>query len=204
MNLDLFDTGDQQPQKITLPDAELLYWPNFFCTSQAQYWYEKLINSIQWQEKVVHMYGRDVLVPRLSAWYADLGKDYTYSEALHIPLEWTEELSTIKNDVQNRTNAQFNSVLCNLYRDGKDSVAWHSDDEPELGIEPVIASVSFGETRAFKMRHKKDTQQNFSLELSSGSCLIMRGATQACWEHQIAKTTRVLTPRINLTFRLIS
>ena len=204
MTLDLFESLELGPQKIVLPGAELFYWQNFYSPTEAQHWYEQLLASVQWQERMIRMYGRDVKVPRLSAWYADPGKEYTYSEALHKPCVWTAELNTLRQDLHVRTEAQFNSVLCNLYRDGQDSVAWHSDDEPELGVEPVIASLSFGETRSFQMRRKDNHQQKYTLELISGSCLLMRGTTQALWQHQIAKTNKALGPRINLTFRLVS
>ena len=204
MTLDLFASEELGPQKITLPGADLLYWPNFYSSQEAQHWYEQLLASVQWQERMIRMYGRDVKVPRLSAWYADQCKEYTYSEALHKPFEWTTELSTLRQDLHNRTTAKFNSVLCNLYRDGQDSVAWHSDDEPELGVEPVIASLSFGETRSFQMRRKDNYRQKHTLDLISGSCLLMSGATQALWQHQVAKSSKVLEPRINLTFRWVS
>lgn len=204
MTLDLFQQANSEPQNIVLPDADLLYWPAFFSSQDSEEWYSKLLEKVDWQEKTILMYGREVLVPRLSAWYADKTKNYTYSGSLHTPLDWSDELSTLKKQLEQTTAAQFNSVLCNLYRNEKDSVAWHSDDEPELGTQPVIASLSFGETRTFQFRRKDDHKQKFSLELASGSCLLMSGKTQQMWQHQIAKTNQSLKPRINLTFRLIS
>ena len=202
--LDLFESENGEPQHIDLPGAELLFWPQFYSQLGAEQWYAKLIEKVQWKEKIIQMYGRDVLVPRLSSWYADKEKNYTYSGALHTPLNWISELLVLKQDVEKRTQASFNSVLCNLYRNNQDSVAWHSDDEPELGNQPIIASLSFGETRVFQFRRKDDHKKKFALELPSGSCLLMRGDTQKLWQHQIAKTTQSLKPRINLTFRLVS
>ena len=204
MTLDLFDNQSNEPQPISLPGADLVFWPQFYSLDEAELLYESLLEKTQWQEKVIRMYGRNVLVPRLSSWYADKRKDYTYSGALHNPLPWTSELLALKRAIESRTGAQFNSVLCNLYRNEKDSVSWHSDDEPELGLKPVIASLSFGETRTFQLRRKDDHKQKFAIELSSGSCLLMAGSTQQMWQHQIAKTSKTLKPRINLTFRLIS
>ncbi len=204
MTLDLFHNDNFDPERIDLPDAELLFWPKFYSTPDAQTWFEHLMKTVAWEEKVIAMYGRDVKVPRLSAWYADTQKNYTYSGNMHTPIPWLPELFTLKQEVENRTGEKFNSVLCNLYRNGQDSVAWHSDDEAELGKEPAIASLSFGETRIFKLRRADDHTQKFDIELPSGSCVLMRGKTQQAWQHQIAKSTKPLQARINLTFRLIS
>jgi alkylated DNA repair dioxygenase AlkB len=120
------------------------------------------------------------------------------------PLIWTRPLLTIKNKIEKITQHQFNSVLLNQYRHGKDSVAWHSDDEPELGKEPIIASVSFGATRQFMLKHKfKAEKEPITLNLNSGSLLLMKDKTQECWLHQVPKTRKEVTPRINLTFRTI-
>jgi len=204
MTLDMFHKQNNEPEKISLPDADLLFWPQFFSNDDAQRWFADLTANVQWEAKRIMMYGREVAVPRLSAWYADPSKDYTYSGNLHTALQWTPELLILKQMVEQRTGERFNSVLCNLYRDGQDSVAWHSDDEPELGHEPAIASLSFGETRIFHLRRADDHKQKFDIELPSGSCLLMRGRTQQAWQHQIAKSSRPLHARINLTFRWIT
>ncbi len=204
MTLDLFHNDNFEPERIDLPDAELLFWPQFYSMPDAHDWFERLMKSVAWEEKFIAMYGRQVAVPRLSAWYADTHKNYTYSGNLHTAMKWTSELLSLKQSLEHRTGEKYNSVLCNLYRDGQDSVAWHSDDEPELGKEPAIASLSFGETRIFKLRRADDHKQKFDIELPSGSCLLMRGKTQQAWQHQIAKSKKPLQARINLTFRLIS
>jgi len=204
MTIDLFHSDNFDPEQIDLPEAELLFWPHFYPEVDAHQWFERLMQNVAWEEKVISMYGRQVNVPRLSAWYADTHKNYSYSGNLHTPISWIPELLSLKQAVESRTGEKFNSVLCNLYRDGQDSVAWHSDDEPELGQEPAIASLSFGETRVFKLRRADDHQQKFDIELPTGSCLLMRGKTQQAWQHQIAKSSKPLRARINLTFRLIS
>ncbi len=200
----MFHCDHARPEHIELPGADLLFWPQFYTPIEAQHLYSHLMQRIAWEEKTIIMYGREVLVPRLSAWYADTHKDYTYSGHTHAPLPWIPELSQLKHAIEERSGEVFNSVLCNLYRNGQDSVAWHSDDELELGNEPVIASLSFGEARTFQLRRRDDHQQKFALELSAGSCLLMKGKTQKLWQHQIAKSVKPMEARINLTFRLIS
>jgi alkylated DNA repair dioxygenase AlkB len=142
--------------------------------------------------------------PRLTAFYGDVQKPYSYSGIVMTPVEWNEELLFIKEKIETAINIHFTSVLLNFYRDGKDSMGWHADDEKELGENPVIASVSFGETRVFQMKHRKRkdvTKRN--IPLTNGSLLLMQGTTQHFWLHQIPKTTKQLSPRINLTFRVI-
>jgi alkylated DNA repair dioxygenase AlkB len=141
-------------------------------------------------------------VPRLSAWYGDAGAVYTYSGLRLEPLPWTPVLLEIKQATERLSGTRFNSVLLNLYRDGQDSMGWHSDDEPELGPEPVIASVSLGALRRFVFQHKK-RRWRIALDLEPGSVLLMAGATQHHWRHALPKTRRPVAPRINLTFRTI-
>jgi len=203
MTMDLFEKPSNSPEQIELPDAELLYWPHFFSMEDADQWYEKLLKCIDWQQKSIVMNGKSVNIPRLSAWYADENKHYTYSGEVHLAEPWTAELLDLKTQIEQTTGVRFNSVLCNLYRDGNDSVAWHSDDETELGQNPHIASLSFGEERSFSFRNKRDHQKKFNLALRHGSCLLMSGTTQQNWQHQISKSTRLMQPRINLTFRYI-
>jgi len=139
----------------------------------------------------------------LGAWYGDEGTGYTYSGIENHPLPWTPALLEVKRAVDVTAGVTFNSVLLNRYRTGKDSVAWHSDDEKEFGENPIIASVSFGSTRTFQLKHKKRKDQKASVELSHGSLLIMRGATQHNWVHQIPKTAKDVAERVNLTFRVV-
>lgn len=150
------------------------------------------------------MFGRQVAIPRLQAWYGDPNCTYRYSGLQLNPLPWTPDLLQLKARVEKLCQHTFNSVLLNLYRTGSDSNGWHSDDEKELGEQPVIASLSLGETRRFRLRHKYDKDiAPINLNLSSGSLLCMSGHSQSCWQHCIPKTARTVGPRINLTFRNI-
>lgn len=150
------------------------------------------------------MFGKWIDQPRLTAWYADPGLSYTYSGLEWEPMEWNDILLDLKSIVENYAQYSFNSVLLNLYRDGKDSMGWHSDDEPELGKNPVIASLSFGQSRMFHLKHRFDkSTEKVRMELVNGSLLVMRGTTQHFWHHQIPKSKRPLQTRINLTFRQI-
>ena len=153
--------------------------------------------------KTIKLYGKLVPIPRLTAWYGDSGKSYTYSKIAMSPEPWTPTLLAIKSKVEVLLGVQFNSVLLNFYRSGSDSVAWHSDDESELGENPVIGSVSFGGTRRFVFRHKYRKELNKEVDLSHGTFLVMKGTTQHFWQHQIPKTVKKVEPRINLTFRVI-
>lgn len=149
------------------------------------------------------MYGKKVLFPRLTAWYGDNDKPYSFSGITLSPNPWTKELQEIKNKISLHTSVNFNSVLLNRYRSGNDSISWHTDAEPELGINPTIASVNFGATRKFQLRHIK-TNEKLEIELSHGSLLIMEGELQHFWQHQVPKTSKPIGERINLTFRLIN
>lgn len=188
---------------IALPDAELLFYPTLFGAAESDRILAELIQTIEWRQDNIRMFGRSLLLPRLTAWYGDPGTSYTYSGITMNPLPWNQALLDLKAVVDQISGVTFNSVLLNFYRNGDDSMGWHSDDEPELGINPVIGSLSFGETRRFMLRHRSDKGLKHQLELTSGSFLLMRGQTQHCWQHQIPKTKRAVSPRINLTFRVI-
>lgn len=185
---------------IQLADAELIYWPQLF---DDEAMIAELIRDIAWQSETIRIAGVERLVPRLTAWYGDEGADYRYSGVDHSPLAWSQTLLKIKEKVEQASGESFNSALCNLYRNGKDSVAWHSDDEPELGAQPVIASVSFGATRSFHLKHKTQTKLRHKMSLTSGSLLVMKGATQSHWLHQVPKEPKITEPRVNITFRKI-
>lgn len=188
-----------------LPDASIQYHPNFFSCEKSSTYLNKLLKSIQWKQNTIKMYGKENPVPRLEAWYGDPGKSYSYSGIQMDPIPWNDELTEIKGKVESTSKTSFNSVLLNYYRDGQDRVAWHSDDEKELGNNPVIGSVSFGAERIFKLRHKKYKENNLkkSILLKNGSFLLMKGATQHFWMHEIPRTAKSIGPRINLTFRVI-
>lgn len=195
----------EQAREIELPDAELSYYPRLFETKQADGLLAKLKDGIEWTQNTIRFYGKESLVPRMEAWYGDEGKSYAYSGIHMDPKPWTEELIIIKHKIEPLAGVAFNSVLINYYRDGKDRVAWHSDDERELGKNPVIGSVSLGAERKFKLRHKRYKTNGLKHEilLRHGSFLIMKGSTQHHWMHEIPRTAKPIGPRINLTFRII-
>jgi len=188
-----------------LPGAEIEYFPEFFSRKKSLFFLSKLIDTIKWKQNIIKMYGKENPVPRLEAWYGNPGKSYAYSGIRMEPNPWTDELKEIKRSIEAEVEITFNSVLINYYRDGQDRVAWHSDDEKELGKNPVIGSVSFGAERTFKLRHKKYKENNLkqSIVLKNGSFLLMKGATQHHWMHEIPRTAKPIESRINLTFRVI-
>jgi alkylated DNA repair dioxygenase AlkB len=188
---------------LDLPDAEVLFCPNFFPEADAKRLLGELLATTEWRQEVFKLYGREMPFPRLTAWYGDEGTTYTYSGLKNIPASWTAPILEVKRAIEPACGVTFNSVLLNRYRTGRDSVTWHADDEPEFGKNPVIASVSLGATRVFKFRHKHRKELKRRVELTHGSLLIMRGGTQENWEHQIPKTDRPVGERVNLTFRAV-
>jgi alkylated DNA repair dioxygenase AlkB len=164
--------------------------------------YAALQREIPFEARAIKLFGREVMQPRLVAWVGDPSAVYTYSGLRHEPLPWTPALATLRAELERRTGLAFNSVLCNLYRDGRDSVGWHADDERELGPDPLVASFSFGATRRFQFRHRR-SEHKLQLLMTHGSLLLMRGTTQRHYRHQVPKEPAVTTARINLTFRLV-
>jgi alkylated DNA repair dioxygenase AlkB len=197
------DTGGRPLQTLDLPEAEVVLYPAFFSASEADRLLRELRATTAWRQETIKLYGKTIDVPRLTAWYGDEGTDYIYSGIKNVPLPWTPALREVKRAVEPPAGVVFNSVLLNRYRTGQDSVSWHADDEPEFGERPVIASVSFGGTRPFQLKHKKRKGLKASVELTHGSLLIMRGDTQMNWLHQIPKTAKPVEERLNLTFRVI-
>ncbi|MGQ4809351.1 hypothetical protein NKDENANG_02767 [Candidatus Entotheonellaceae bacterium PAL068K] len=191
--------------EFDMPDANVSIYRNIFNKEERDFIFKELLSSrIQWSQKVIKFYGKAVNLPRLTAWYGDVGAKYKYSNISMNPHPWIPVLTEIKGKTENLANSDFNSVLLNLYRDGKDGVSWHQDDEIELGNQPIIASVSFGETRVFQLRHKYDKDlKRVDIPLTHGSILIMKGTTQEFWQHRIPKTRRRIEKRVNLTFRKI-
>ena len=186
-----------------MPKELLDYHPDLFSKEESEWLLKKFIGEAPWKQKLVNMYDKMVATPRLTAWYADEDTyDYT-SLRRSEPLFWTPELLMIKKRVEAITGTIFNSVLLNYYRDGNDSVAWHSDNEKALGTHPVIASVSFGQVRSFDIRSKKDHSEKHSIRLESGALMIMKGDLQQNWEHRIAKSIKPMKARVNLTFRVV-
>ncbi len=196
----LFDT----PLDLAMPDAEVRYYPTLFAPQEADLLLTRLRDSIAWRSEDIFLFGKRVLQPRLTAWYGDIGKHYSYSGITMQPLPWTTELLEIKRRIEPLAGVTFNSVLLNYYRTGTDSMGWHSDDEPELGRNPVIGSVSFGAERVFHFRHRTLSTERVRIMLQHGSFLLMAGCTQHFWQHHLPKTAKPIGPRINLTFRVIS
>lgn len=191
------------PIPLHLPDAEIMYYPAFFDKKEADEIYEELINCIPWQQDEITVYGKNHLQPRLTALYGNEGKSYSYSNIKMEPHPWNLLLQKIKLKIESTTGTTFTTVLLNHYRDGKDSNGWHADNEKELGINPTIASLSFGAERNFQLKHNSNKELRKSIILEHGSLLLMKGSTQHFWKHQIPKTAKPFGPRINLTFRFI-
>ncbi len=192
---ELFTSGEMRRHTFELPDAELTLWEHFFPRAQADIYYEALLKDTEWKQEPITIHGKTHLTPRLTAWYGNFPGDHPLQ-----PL--TPTLQEIKAAVEQTSGVVFNSVLLNLYRTGQDSVSWHRDHEREFGQNPIIASVSFGETRPFQVRHKfRKELAKIEIPLHHGSLLLMGGPMQHYWEHQVPKTTKDVRPRINLTFR---
>lgn len=193
-----------QEEKLNLPHSDIKIYRNFFDPKTSDNFFNKLEQEINWKQEYIKLYGKENPVPRLTAWYGDKGYAYTYSGITMNPEPWTDALLEIKHKIETIANVNFNSVLLNLYRDGNDGVAWHSDDESELGKHPVIGSVSFGEERRFSFKYRDKTNpERHDINLKHGDFLLMQGETQQYWYHQIPKTKKPVSPRINLTFRVI-
>lgn len=196
---------------LPLPAADLWLDAEFLAAAKADALLAVLTDVVPWQQQPIRLFGREVLQPRLTAWYGDAGAAYSYS-GLHLePLPWLPALAELRQQVEQAAGCQFNSVLLNLYRSGQDSMGYHADDEPELGPAPIIASVTLGATRTFRLKPRPAAfpagaplPEPFSLPLTSGSLLIMRGATQQHWLHALPKTTRPVGSRLNLTFRQVT
>jgi alkylated DNA repair dioxygenase AlkB len=186
----------------TINNGQYIYLPNYFSKSVSDSFLKLLKENVFWKQESMNMYGKKVNFPRLTAWYGDNDKPYSFSGITLQPHPWNSEILEIKRKIEPQAKVIFNSVLLNLYRNGNDSISWHTDAEPELGLNPIIASVNFGETRKFQLRHKI-TGEKKEIDLVHGSLLIMQGELQHFWQHQVPKTSKVVGERINLTFRVI-
>ena len=196
--------ADSQLQRVPIPDADVLYLRHLELSQADGQILQRLIAEIPWRVQKVMVWGRQVLQPRLTAWYGDPGTNYAYSGIELHPQPWTPLLLDIKTRIEEVVGATFNSVLLNHYRNENDSIGFHSDDEPELGERPVIASLSLGEERTFVLKHKTLREaEPVRLRLASGSLLLMAGDAQRYWRHGIPKERRPCGPRVNLTFRRI-
>ena len=185
-------------------NLSLKYIENFFNLDESQLYMRNLTQSVLWRREKIKMWGKEIVTKRRIAWYADDGKSYTYSGSTFFPSQWNNVLLQLKEKVENYSEIKFNSVLLNEYPNGEVGMGWHSDDEKELGTDPIIASLSFGANRDFIFKHKTDRSiENVKLHLKSGSLLLMLGSTQHYWKHSLPKRLKVKEPRINLTFRNI-
>jgi alkylated DNA repair dioxygenase AlkB len=202
----LFPERDAEPQVILTPakhdGASVVLYPHFASTTEAEKWMTALTTELDWAQRSITIFGKRHLQPRLVAWHGDAGVRYRYSGQTLSAEGWSDALRIIRERCETETGHRFNSVLCNLYRDGNDAMGWHADNEPELGSHPVIASVSLGCARRFDLRHKKSGETH-RIPLPAGSLLVMAGSTQQHWVHQVPRTKKVGEARINLTFRHI-
>ena len=180
------------------------YWlkQNFLSQIESQHLFATLENEIAWRQDTIRMFGKEIKIPRLQHFMGDTGIEYRYSNTTLTASEWHPSVDELKQKLETLTQLNFNAVLLNYYRDGKDSMGWHSDDEPELGPDPIIASISLGANRRFLLRNKTDPkQQKNELLLESGSLLWMGPTLQRDWQHSLPRTAKNISPRINLTFR---
>jgi len=192
----------QSDSENLLPfQGDIRYYPEFFSRADADVFFAELKESLDWKQEPIWMFGKQVMQPRLTALYGNPGQPYAYSGISMTPLVWHPLLEEIKNQIEDFTQERFTHVLCNYYRDGNDSMGWHRDNEAVLGKNPVIASVTFGSTRAFQLRDHQTKKHKLEIPLQHGSLLMMAGESQHHWEHQLPKTKKVNGPRINLTFR---
>jgi alkylated DNA repair dioxygenase AlkB len=186
-----------------LPDATIKYYPNFLNTKEADLYLEQLTKETPWRNDPISVFGKTYPQPRMTSLHGHTTDSYGYSGIVMQPNPMRKPLLDIEQKLQAFTKETFTTVLLNLYRDGQDSNGWHADNEKELGVNPVIASISLGASRYFHLKHNSDKSQRLKLELTHGSLLLMEGATQHFWKHQIAKTAKKVGPRINLTFRKV-
>lgn len=201
--------GDEPPdawQSLSLPGADLRLWPRWLGRQEAEGLLAELLASVPWEVHRIRIFGREVDSPRLSCWVGDPDATYVYSRTRFEPHPWTDTLASLRRRAERACGTRFNSVLANLYRDGRDAMGWHSDDEPELGLRPVIASVSLGAERRFCLRPREKSgvkREVRGIELPHGSLLCMAGETQRHYQHALPRTSAAVGPRINLTFRWI-
>lgn len=183
--------------------GELYYVPDVLSKEQSDVFFNQLFTEIRWKQEPIRIFGKEVMQPRLTAWYGDMEKPYAYSGITMAPNHWIHPLLEIKKVAERYADVESTSALLNLYRDGNDGLGWHRDNEKVLGPVPVIASVSLGTARTFQLRDYADKKNLISLELQPGSLVIMKGESQKAWEHRIPKSSKVHGARINITFRVI-
>jgi alkylated DNA repair dioxygenase AlkB len=202
MASDLFTPATPMDQNILPYDGIVNYFGVVFNPDQINFYRDRLLNNIEWKNDEAFIYGKHYITKRKVAWYGDEPYSYAYSKLTKQALFWTPELLELKKLAEFQTEATYNSCLLNLYHSGDEGMSWHSDDEKTLEKNAAIASYSFGADRIFSFKHKK-TGEKVSILLENGSLLVMKGVTQLHWLHQLPKTKKVHTERINLTFRTI-
>lgn len=195
--------ADDRGVEVPLSDGEARLWRHAFAAGESHRLFTELRRDVDWRQEEIVIFGTRRRVPRLVAWHGDAYARYTYSGVAHEPEPWTRALRRVRERVRRFTGVHFNAVLLNLYRDGRDSMGWHADDEPELGRDPVIASVSLGAARRFCLRHKRHRSLRLDLTLEDGDLLLMSGTTQRNWMHAVPRTARPVGERINLNFRQV-
>lgn len=188
---------------LPLPDAVFEYYPNFFTNDEAEALFKKIHDETKWQHDEITIFGKKIAQPRLTCLFGNEGKPYSYSGITMHPNPWNPTLVYIKEKIEAIAQQHFTTVLANLYRNEKDSNGWHADNEKELGRNPIIASVSFGEVRKFQLKHNNNPDAKLTLNLAHGSLLLMKEGSQIHYKHQIPKATQSKKDRINLTFRTI-
>ncbi len=189
------------PEQNLLPyDGEVFYFGKILTAQQSEFYFHELMNGINWKNDALQIYGKTIISKRKYAWHADGPYNYAYSGVARIAETWTDTLLELREIAENNCGISFNSCLLNLYHNGGEGMAWHSDDEKLLGDNPQIASISLGAERNFAFRHKRD-KKRIDLMLSNGSLLLMKGECQKYWQHALPKSLKIKSARINLTFR---
>lgn len=200
--MDLFNQIIDHTKNWLPQDGIVNYYGKLFNQKEATFYLNKLLETIEWRNDEAIIFGKKITTKRKVAWYGDKPYEYTYSNTTKYALPWTKELLELKTLIENETGERFNSCLLNLYHNGNEGMAWHSDGETDLKKDGAIGSLSFGAERKFAFKHKK-TNDKVELILEHGSLLIMNGSTQTHWLHRLPPTKKVITPRVNLTFRTI-
>lgn len=200
--MDLFSKETDEKRNLLPKDGTVNYYGRLMSLTEADYYLDCLLKTIQWKNDEAVMFGKRIITKRKVAWYGENSFEYTYSNITKLALPWTKELLELKAIAEEKTGEQFNSCLLNLYHDGQEGMAWHSDAEKDLKKNGAIGSLSFGAERKFSFRHK-ETKETISILLEHGSLLVMKDATQSNWLHRLPPTKLVTKPRVNLTFRTI-
>ncbi|MEX1058227.1 MAG: alpha-ketoglutarate-dependent dioxygenase AlkB, partial [Natronospirillum sp.] len=189
---------------LSEPDPNIKFSPQYLIESRANQLYQCCLDELPWQQESITLFGRRHLQPRLQVWMGDQGVSYRYSGAVFQPAPWHPAVHALAEQLSLDLRQPFNSVLCNFYQHGQHRMGWHSDDEPELGENPIIASVSLGDPRRFLLRRKKNHRDKIEYALGHGTLLVMTGSTQRDWQHSVPKSARAVGQRINLTYRYVN